>query len=268
MARPDSTLGADATIAAGLLLLGVLLSVIGAGLLDQWQESIARNHELTVDQILGAAATASGAILLLWWLLSLASAAASLILEKRGRMRAAAAAGNMAPAFMRRLVIATVSFQLLSGAAANAASPGPEWAPTSQGQERTSTNTGDNALAREQAAGTPASPASEAPSSDTPPSTFEPGWQPREPVVKPGPLAASPVRGDFSSPATGWPAGAVTVLAGDSLWGIVANHLGHGASDVDIALEWPRWYEANRELIGQNPDVLLPGQVLLPPAPA
>jgi nucleoid-associated protein YgaU len=60
----------------------------------------------------------------------------------------------------------------------------------------------------------------------------------------------------------------VTVLAGDSLWTIVANHLGHGASDVDIALEWPRWYEANKELIGQNPDVLLPGQILLPPAPA
>ncbi|MET3770774.1 hypothetical protein ACJJV6_00680 [Arthrobacter nitrophenolicus] len=48
----------------------------------------------------------------------------------------------------------------------------------------------------------------------------------------------------------------------------MANHLGHGASDVDIALEWPRWYEANKELIGQNPDVLLPGQILLPPAPA
>jgi nucleoid-associated protein YgaU len=44
--------------------------------------------------------------------------------------------------------------------------------------------------------------------------------------------------------------------------------LGPGASDVDIALEWPRWYEANKTLLGQNPDVLLPGQILVPPTSA
>ena len=37
-------------------------------------------------------------------------------------------------------------------------------------------------------------------------------------------------------------------------------------SDVDIALEWPRWYAANRALIGGSPDVLLPGQILQAPA--
>ena len=268
MARPGSTLGADAVMAGTVLLLGALLLVIGAGLLGQWQESSARNHQFTLDQILGAGATASGAVLLLWWFASLACATASLMLEKRGRVHAAAAAGRMSPAFMRRLVIATVSFQLLSGAAANAAVPGPEWLPTSQGQESTSSGAGKDALAPPQAAGPAAAAASAAPSSPAPPSAIEAGWQPREPIVEPGPLAAIPVRGGFSPRATGWPAGGVTVLAGDSLWSIVANHLGHGASDVDIALEWPRWYEANRELIGQNPDVLLPGQILLPPAPA
>lgn len=268
MERADSTLGADATMAAGLLLLGVLFSVIGVGLLADWQASIARNHEFTLDQILGAAATSSGAVLLLWWLVSLAGAAASLIFEKRGNVCAATAAGRMSPAFMRRLVIATVSFQLLSGAAAHAAAPGPEWAPTSQGQESTSAAARENAWATAQPVGAAASRTPEAPSSPAPPSTIEPGWQPQEPVVEPGPLAASPVRGDFASPATGSNAGTVAVLAGDSLWGIVANHLGYGASDVEIALEWPRWYEANKELIGQNPDVLLPGQILLPPPAA
>ena len=268
MGRPGTTLGADAAMAATLLLLGGLLLAIGAGLLGQWQESIARNHQSTLDQILGAAAAVSGAVLLLWWFASVACATASVILERRGRGRAAVAAGRLSPAFMRRLVIATVSFQLLSGAAANAAVPGPEWAPTSQGQESNTSGAGKDSLAPPHAAAPAAATASEAPSSPAPPSTVEAGWQPREPVVEPGPLAASPVRGGFSSRATGWPAGGVTVLAGDSLWTIVANHLGHGASDVDIALEWPRWYEANKELIGQNPDVLLPGQILLPPAPA
>ncbi|MFC9771867.1 MULTISPECIES: LysM peptidoglycan-binding domain-containing protein [unclassified Pseudarthrobacter] len=57
----------------------------------------------------------------------------------------------------------------------------------------------------------------------------------------------------------------MTVLAGDTLWDIVRGQLGTNASDIDVALEWPRWYEANRAVIGQNPDVLLPGQVLQAP---
>jgi nucleoid-associated protein YgaU len=57
----------------------------------------------------------------------------------------------------------------------------------------------------------------------------------------------------------------VAVLAGDTLWDIVAQYLGPDASDVDIALEWPQWYAANRAQIGGNPDVLLPGQVLQAP---
>jgi nucleoid-associated protein YgaU len=83
-------------------------------------------------------------------------------------------------------------------------------------------------------------------------------------------LAAPPFRSQSSlqQEQTGQHAGAVAVLAGDSLWDIVAQHLGPEASDVEIALEWPRWYEANKTLIGQDPDVLLPGQVLLPPSPA
>ncbi|MNY82690.1 hypothetical protein D3C86_2249430 [compost metagenome] len=56
------------------------------------------------------------------------------------------------------------------------------------------------------------------------------------------------------------------VAAGDSLWSIAARQLGPMASDVDIALHWPKWYAANRALIGDNPGVLLPGQILQAPA--
>ena len=46
----------------------------------------------------------------------------------------------------------------------------------------------------------------------------------------------------------------------------VAARLGPFASDVDIALDWPRLYQANRDIIGGNPHLLRPGQVLrLPP---
>jgi hypothetical protein len=56
------------------------------------------------------------------------------------------------------------------------------------------------------------------------------------------------------------------VLRGESLWSIAAAELGAGASDSAIAARWPHWYAANRALIGPDPDLLLPGQVLQSPA--
>lgn len=57
----------------------------------------------------------------------------------------------------------------------------------------------------------------------------------------------------------------VVVLAGDSLWSLARTHLGPGATDTEVAAEWPRWWHANRALVGDDPDHLLPGQQLLPP---
>jgi nucleoid-associated protein YgaU len=57
----------------------------------------------------------------------------------------------------------------------------------------------------------------------------------------------------------------VTVRRGDTLWGLAARHLGAGASDAEVAREWPRWYAANRAVIGDDPDLLVPGQQLRPP---
>ena len=59
----------------------------------------------------------------------------------------------------------------------------------------------------------------------------------------------------------------VVVRRGDSLWAITARHLGAGATDAAIAAEWPRWHAANRRVIGNDPDLLLPGQRLRAPAP-
>lgn len=57
----------------------------------------------------------------------------------------------------------------------------------------------------------------------------------------------------------------VTVRRGDSLWTVAARHLGPGASDAQVAREWPRWYAANRDVIGDDPDLIVPGQQLRPP---
>ncbi|TCC28266.1 LysM peptidoglycan-binding domain-containing protein [Kribbella speibonae] len=61
----------------------------------------------------------------------------------------------------------------------------------------------------------------------------------------------------------------VVVRKGDSLWSIAARELGPSATAEAIAARWPDWYAANRHVIGNDPDLILPGQVLrIPPVPA
>jgi len=57
----------------------------------------------------------------------------------------------------------------------------------------------------------------------------------------------------------------VVVRRGDSLWSIAARHLEPDASDAEIAGAWPAWFQANRDLVGDDPDLLRPGQVLRAP---
>ncbi len=58
----------------------------------------------------------------------------------------------------------------------------------------------------------------------------------------------------------------VVVRPGDCLWSIAAGHAPAGAGNAAIAAAWPRWYAANRAVIGADPNLLLPGQHLSPPS--
>lgn len=60
--------------------------------------------------------------------------------------------------------------------------------------------------------------------------------------------------------------GRVVVAAGDSLWTIARRHLGPSASDADVAAAWPQWFAANREVIGDDPDLLRVGTMLSAPS--
>ena len=84
-----------------------------------------------------------------------------------------------------------------------------------------------------------------------------PSWSPDSPASPHGPASgekpASPVVG-------------VTVHRGDTLWSIAAHHLGPAASSADIGAEWPRWFAANRKVIGDDANLIAPGQTLSPPA--
>ena len=105
---------------------------------------------------------------------------------------------------------------------------------------------------------------SDPPSGDGPGVTEEPGvplpgWTPAERTPQPSSAAAQLVTAGSA------PDRSVVVHRGDTLWAIAARHLGPDATAEEIAADWPRWHEANRTVIGDNPHLILPGQQLLPP---
>lgn len=62
------------------------------------------------------------------------------------------------------------------------------------------------------------------------------------------------------------PHASVVVQPGDSLWSIAARQLGASPSAARVAEAWPSWWQANREVVGDDPDLLRPGAHLVPPA--
>lgn len=101
---------------------------------------------------------------------------------------------------------------------------------------------------------------------DVPPdmeATPDPGWVPAPPVVRPQPdlRVLAPSRHDGAADDTP----EVVVRRGDTLWSIAAHHLGPDPSEAEVARAWPAWYAANREVVGDDPDLLRPGQVLRAP---
>lgn len=144
---------------------------------------------------------------------------------------------------------------LVLGVALAAATLDPAWTPTGPGEEA--------APVRSTAAETaePAGSLGGAP---------DPGWRPLEaPTPSPRtvtePIDPLLLGGSRTATLSGALTEPVTVHRGDTLWDLAARHLGGRATDAEIAVEWPRWYAANREAIGPDPDLLVPGQQLAPP---
>lgn len=89
--------------------------------------------------------------------------------------------------------------------------------------------------------------------------------QPVDPAVPdPAPPPTAP------GPVPEWPAAGHVVVRGDSLWGIAAADLrartGSDPAAGDVARAVAAWWSANAEVIGPDPDLLFPGQVLRAPA--
>lgn len=114
------------------------------------------------------------------------------------------------------------------------------------------------------------------------------------PLPVPAASAAAPPAGDVpdwpaavpeGAPVPDWPTGTAppveppgsagaghrVVVHGDCLWHIAADsllgQLGRLPGDGEVAAAVEAWWRANADVIGPDPDRLLPGQVLRPPGP-
>ncbi|QFG68022.1 LysM peptidoglycan-binding domain-containing protein [Ornithinimicrobium pratense] len=153
---------------------------------------------------------------------------------------------------VRRVSVILLALTAVPAHAAPAGPPEPSWNGASQDPIASSVTTPDPEPAREQPRLPDGSPVP------------LPGWTPTPASASVKPTATI---GLVSAAPREAPTEHVVVRAGDTLWSLTARHLGQQATVQDIAEEWPRWYAANREVIGPDPDRILPGQELRIPGP-
>ena len=77
-------------------------------------------------------------------------------------------------------------------------------------------------------------------------------------------LPDRPLVADAVDPAPRQPV--VVVQSGDTLWAIARDRLGRDTDITITAHAVRRWHDANREVIGGDPDLIHPGQRLAPPS--
>lgn len=91
------------------------------------------------------------------------------------------------------------------------------------------------------------------------PQTAAPTLTSPSPLEWPGLTAAKPPPAKQRAP--------IVVRPGDSLWRLTADLLGPDATPRRIADTWPRLYAENRHVVGADPNLIHPGQRLVPPPP-
>lgn len=168
----------------------------------------------------------------------------------------AAVSRRVAPAAVRRAVQVALGLTVAVGtlgASPALAAPGPPPGPA-----------GAPAVSLDWA-GAPAPTEDGAPRNLDWPDTTGTGTTARE-QARSAPTAPEPTAAAAAESAPGEP---VVVRPSDTLWDLAEQDLAaRGTSaptDAEVAQAWPSWWAANREAVGDDPDLLLPGTHLTPP---
>lgn len=234
-----------AVLAAGLIVAGTALS---EG--RNTRASLAVTADFT--HLMGLTSAGLGIILLLWWCTALLLAIIGQLLHGRGHAALSQRIAGWSPGFMRRLVVVVFSLNLVA-TPAMASAPGQQpVAVQSLGAGASSAQMETNQLLN------PLWKSTEGRNPGSAGNPLSPRWTPAKNAPVDNVITRGPLR--HAEAQAGEPT--VAVQPGDTLWSLCAEHLGPYATDVEIAKEWPRWYEANRQVIGADPNLLLPGQVL------
>ena len=287
---------------SALLLGGAMVDLLLTASQHAWAALQAPGPARPADALL-LCVTAAGTLLVAWVALSLALSLLAALPGSAGAL-AARGAATLAPATVRRVAAALLGASLGATLSAGTAVATVTVAPTTAGPMATrsaafvagdpaadvpsaawpltpggrdapdSTGTGTSGGTAEgsgAAAGTAVGAADATPDA-TPDGTDGTGatvpdaaWTPprpdRTPVTDPEALhllSRAPEAGALVDED-------VVVRRGDTLWSIAARFLGPAATAEEVAREWPRWHAANRHALGDDPDLIQPGQVLHPP---
>lgn len=231
---------------------------------DSWRELVSAldgsGATANSDQLLASAAAVAAWVGLGWLGIAVFLELASVMPGAIGR-RCAAVATKASPMLVRRVVQAAIGVSVLAGplTAGSAFAAGPS----------TTTSTSTNVDRPNSLAAPGLAEKSPPPLALDRPAT---GFVPSSPLpaakktpAGPATLVTGVVHRDTHDPSDRSTGGYV-VRRGDTLWDIAARHLGPRATAVDISRAWPAWYDANRAVIGPDPGVIRPGELLSAPA--
>lgn len=252
-----------------VLVTGFVLAGAGRALHSSQQS---REH-WGLDRLLGVGLSALGMVILAAWLLTLTMALVAELLQRHGQHAAAWTAGRCTPAVMRRLAATLLGVNLLAvptAAQAGSSVPAagsPSFAAVAGPAEGHRLPADPLPDPRTQAGispywsgqAVPAAAGADANPIGSGSAAVSPAWEPMPMPPDGGLMLRAETRPDVES-------AEVVVAPGDSLWSLAAARLGPLATAAEIAEAWPAWFDANRPTIGDDPCLLIPGQVLHPPS--
>lgn len=222
-----------------------------------------------VDDVITVAVLAVGLAVLAWYVLSAAVTLICLLARMAGLVWAGGEAmvrRGGAPA-IRRLLGSGAGAILVAGSLLGPAYAQNDEDETSAPASLTWSPTDEPEQDREDPSHTDA-PADPAPEVDAP--ADDPASDDQDPHDdglddEPPDEEAASSTADGASETDPAPDATHTVRPGDTLWSLAAADLGESATDAQIAATWPTWYQVNAEVIGTDPDLIIPGQILTHP---
>lgn len=247
---------ATGVASAGLVLAAVACRFFAETGLDAWS-AVTRTEVARPADALLALVAAVGALLAAWLGTGVVVSALARLPGAVGQAFGLVES-RVAPAALRRVVGVLVGAAVVAGAG------------------------GGTAMAQDRPAAAPSSSVTVgAPEAvNAPDPAFAPSWPVQDPghpaAVAPDPTFA-PTTGHAPAdlgalrrptrPETSTDRHEVVVKRGDTLWDIAEAHVHPGATTAEIAHACHRWYEVNKHVIGDDPDLILVGQQLIAPPP-